>query len=120
MDGPRGGSPGGLQISIEQPSDGVAIVAPSGELDMSNGEVLGQAIDKARQDGAQNLIVDLRELSFMDSSGLRLLLDTWNESKLSERRLSIVVSKSGLVRRVLEISGCDTILPVVDDLKDAL
>ena len=119
MNGPRGGA-GGLQISVEQPSEGVVIIAPSGELDMSNSEVLEEAIDKARQDGAKNLIVDLRALSFMDSSGLRLLLNTWNESKLSDRRLSIVVSTSGLVRRVLEISGCDSILPVVDDLNDAL
>jgi anti-anti-sigma factor len=119
MNGPRDGA-GGLQISVEQPSDGVVVVAPSGELDMSNAEVLEEAIKQARQDAAQKLIIDLRELSFMDSSGLRLLLDTWNESKLSDRRLSIVVSKSGLVRRVLEISGCDTILPVVDDLDEAL
>ena len=120
MDGSRGGAAGGLGISVEHPSDGVVVVSPSGELDMSNGEVLEEAIDKARQGGATTLIVDLRDLSFMDSSGLRLLLDTWNESKLSDRRLSIVVAKTGLVRRVLEISGCDTILPVVDDLNEAL
>jgi len=120
MDGSRGGAVGGLGISVEQPSDGVIVVAPSGELDMSNGEVLEDAIDQARRDGATTLIVDLRELSFMDSSGLRLLLDTWNESKLSDRRLSIVVPRTGLVRRVLEVSGCLTILPVVDDLNDAL
>ena len=119
MDGPLSGSVGGLQISVEQPSDGVTIVVPSGELDMSNGEVLEEAIEKARQNGAMNLVLDLRGLSFMDSSGLRLLLDAWNESKLSDRRLSIVVAKSGLVRRVLEISGCDTILPVVADLDEA-
>jgi len=120
MDGSRGGAVGGLGISVEQPSDGVIVVAPSGELDMSNGEVLEDAIDQARRDGATTLIVDLRELSFMDSSGLRLLLDAWNESKLSDRRLSIVVPRTGLVRRVLEVSGCITILPVVDDLNDAL
>ena len=43
MDGPRGGA-GGLQISVEQPSEGVVIVAPNGELDMSNAEVLDEAI----------------------------------------------------------------------------
>ena len=120
MDGPRGRGAGGLEISVEQPSHGVVIVAPSGELDMSNSEVLSNAISEARQGGATKLIVDLRELSFMDSSGLRLLLDTWNESKLSDRHLSIVVAKTGLVRRVLEVSGCDTILPVVDDVSGAL
>jgi anti-sigma B factor antagonist len=110
---------GGLEISVDQPSEGVVVVAPSGELDMSNGDLLGEAIERARQDGAANLIIDLRALSFMDSSGLRLLLDAWNESKLSDRRLSIVVAKTGLVRRVLEVSGCDTILPIVADPAEA-
>jgi len=87
---------------------------------MSNGDILGEAIEQARQDGAANLIIDLRALSFMDSSGLRILLDAWNESKLADRRLSIVVAKTGLVRRVLEVSGCDVVLPIVADLDEAL
>jgi anti-anti-sigma factor len=120
VDGPRGGAAGGLEISVDQPSEGVVVVAPSGELDMSNGDMLGEAIEQARQDGAANLIIDLRALSFMDSSGLRILLDAWNESKLADRRLSIVVAKTGLVRRVLEVSGCDVVLPVVADLDEAL
>jgi anti-anti-sigma factor len=120
VDGPRGGAAGGLEISVDQPSEGVVVVAPSGELDMSNADVLQEAIEHARQGGVANLIVDLRALSFMDSSGLRLLLDAWNESKLAERRLSIVVAKTGLVRRVLEVSGCDVVLPVVADLDEAL
>jgi anti-anti-sigma factor len=113
------GAARGLQISVEQPADGVVVVAPSGELDMSNAEMLSEAIKQARQNATANLILDLRGLGFMDSSGLRLLLDTWNESKIAERRLSICVAKTGLVRRVLEISGCDTILPVVADLDEA-
>lgn len=119
MDGPRGRA-GGLEISVEQPSDGVVVVAPSGELDMSNAEVLEEAIEQARRTATTNLILDLRGLSFMDSSGLRLLLDTWNKSQLADRRMSVCVAKTGLVRRVLEISGCDTILPVVADLDEAL
>jgi anti-anti-sigma factor len=120
VDGPRGGATGGLEISVDQPSEGVIVVAPTGELDMSNGDVLEQAIQEARRNGVGNLIIDLRGLSFMDSSGLRLLLDAWNESKLADRRLSIVVAKTGLVRRVLEVSGCDVVLPVVGDLDEAL
>ena len=37
-----------LEISVEQPSDGVLVITPSGELDLSNGEVLSQAISDAR------------------------------------------------------------------------
>lgn len=102
---------GGLDISLEQPSPGVVSITVAGELDISNRDRLSDVLGNAR-DGAAKLIVDLRGLSFMDSSGLRLLLDTWNECSMNDRVLQIVVSKEGLVRRVLEISGCDRILPV--------
>jgi anti-anti-sigma factor len=115
MDGP-----GGLEILVDEPSEGVVVVSPTGELDMSNSDLLEEAIERARRDGVANLIIDLRALGFMDSSGLRLLLDAWNESKLADRRLSIVVAKTGLVRRVLEVSGCDVVLPIVADLDEAL
>ena len=117
-EGQRGG-PGGLYIAVEQPSAGLIVLTPTGELDMSNGEALEEAISDARGKGVPALVLDLTGLTFMDSSGLRILLDTWNESKLAELELTLVVPKEGLVRRVLEISGCDTILPVVDRRDEA-
>ncbi|HEV2686100.1 MAG TPA: STAS domain-containing protein, partial [Actinomycetota bacterium] len=79
-----------------------------------------EAISDAREKEPASLVLALTGLTFMDSSGLRILLDSWNEAKLSERRLTFVVPKEGLVRRVLQISGCDRILPIVDQLADAL
>jgi len=118
MDGGRGAS-SGLHIGVEQPSAELIVVSPSGELDMSNGELFEEAISDALAKGAEALVLDLTGLVFMDSSGLRILLDTWNESKLAERPLTLVVPKNGLVRRVLEVSGCDGILPIVDRLDEA-
>jgi len=119
LDGQRGG-PGGLHISVEQPSPGLIVVSPAGELDLSNSDAFEEAISDARAKGATALVLDLTGLTFMDSSGLRLLLDSWNESQLADRRLMLVVPKDGLVRRVLEISGTDAILPIVDQLSDAV
>jgi len=114
------GPPGGLQIDVEHPSRGLIVVSPSGELDLSNGSALEEAITEARDKGPESLVLDLTGLTFMDSSGLRILIDTWNESKLAERALTLVVPKEGLVRRVLEVSGCDAFLPIVDRLDEAL
>ena len=119
MDGQRGG-PGGLHIGVEQPSAGHIVVSPVGELDLSNGDALQEAIADSRAKGAKALVLDLTGLTFMDSSGLRILLDAWNEAQLSDRRLTLVVPKDGLVRRVLAISGCEGILPIVDQLADAV
>lgn len=109
----------GLHIAVEQPSAGLIVVSPAGELDLSNGESFEEAISDARAKEPATLVLDLTGLTFMDSSGLRILLDTWNEAKLAERGLTLVVPKEGLVRRILEISGCDGILPIVDRLDEA-
>ena len=106
---------GGLNISFEQPSPGVIAVTVAGELDMAGRDAFGDALAKARAQASKKLVIDMRGLTFMDSTGLRLLLDTWSESSMNDRELEIVVSKDGLVRRVLEISGCDGILPVVEE-----
>jgi len=119
MDGQRGG-PGGLHIAVEQPSAGRIVVSPVGELDLSNGDAFEEAIADARAKGATALVLDLTGLTFMDSSGLRILLDAWNEATLSDRRLTLVVPKDGLVRRVLAISGCEGVLPIVEQLADAV
>ena len=103
---------GGLDISSEQPSPGVITVTVAGELDMASRDAFADALAKAISEASKKLVVDLRDLSFMDSSGLRLLLDTWTEFSVNDRALEILVAKEGLVRRVLEISGCDGILPI--------
>ncbi|MGZ4188775.1 MAG: STAS domain-containing protein [Actinomycetota bacterium] len=108
---------GALSITIDQRGVRV-VVAPQGELDISNQQELRDAIADARTRDPAELVLDLRGLSFMDSSGLRVLIDTWNESKTADARLVMVVPKAGLVRRVLEVSGCDVILPIVDDLDE--
>jgi len=105
---------GGLDVSSEQPSDDTVHIRVVGELDMSNRDALTDALMSARA-RASTLVVDLRSLAFMDSSGLRVLLDLWNETSMAERDLKIVVPKDGVVRRVLEISGCDRMLPIVED-----
>src|SRR6266536_2790941 len=120
METSQRGEPSGLSISVEHPDDTTAIIAPAGELDIANHGALLEVIAQVTRAELAMLVLDLRGLTFMDSSGLRVLIDTWNELKLGDRRLSIVVEPTGLVRRVLEVSGCDTILPVVETLEQAI
>ena len=112
---PVGDAQSPLRISVEQRADGSSVIAASGELDLANRDAFSDAIATVQKEGANALTIDLRGLSFMDSSGLRLLIDAWNEANVSERKLTIVARKEGLVRRVLEVSGCDRILPIVED-----
>ncbi len=93
-----GQTPSQLELSSET-RDGVAIVRVRGEVDMSSAGDLAASIATASAEGP--LVIDLREVSFMDSSGLRELLlvaDGRGE------RLAVVVAADSAVGRLFEIA----------------
>jgi anti-anti-sigma factor len=55
-------------------------VAPAGELDLLTAEPLVQTIRELRRSGVEHVVLDLRGLSFIDSSGVRLAFDLHTEA----------------------------------------
>jgi anti-anti-sigma factor len=109
-----------LLLSVDRPQPGVAVVVPNGELDLASQQKLRDALREIGGEGVGLVIVDLRRLRFMDSSGLRVLIDAWNEAATTDHRFAVVAHKSGIIRRVLEVSGCDTVFRVADDVTELL
>ena len=82
-----------------------------GELDLATLPVAEQAINRVSED-ALTLVLDLRKLRFLDSSGLRLILTT-NEARGSRR--VVIVRGPAQVDRVFELTGTGARLDIVDD-----
>jgi len=83
---------------------------------------LSSAVSSYRMDAAADapLVLDLRQVSFMDSTGLRCLLDTDREVAATGGRLEVLVE--GIPRRLLEVTGLlERFEPVPDvfDLREA-
>ncbi|HEX9312653.1 MAG TPA: STAS domain-containing protein [Actinomycetota bacterium] len=74
-----------------------------GELDVSNAEQLGNALWAELRAGS-SVVVDLSGLAFMDSQGLRLLLQLALHAEAAGFGPVVLVNLSPAVRRVLEIS----------------
>ncbi|MEX1142198.1 MAG: STAS domain-containing protein [Thermoleophilaceae bacterium] len=90
------------------------IVAPRGELDMSTVERLEDVLLPLVVDGTPAVvIVDLRAVTFMDSSGLRCLL-TCRERLLRQRRRLAIVRGPEAVQRVFEITATEDLFETVD------
>ena len=96
-----------------------ARIAPSGELDIATTPELEQALADARRSGAGEIVLDLRELTFMDSTGLRALAQANSQAEETGIALSIIRGPRQ-IERVLEISGLGTLLPLVDPPADEL
>ncbi len=92
-------------------------IAPCGELDIATTPELEQALADATADAATEIVLDLRELTFMDSSGLRALAEANKRAGESGVKLSIWRGPRQ-IERVLEISGLGALLPLVDPPPD--
>lgn len=101
-----------FQARTEQ-VDGARIVAFKGELDIAAEREATAALEAALgEDGV--LIADLRELEFLDSTGVRVLLAA--DLRARERGMRFGVARGeGMVRRLLEVTRVDQRFPVVDD-----
>ncbi len=88
-------------------------IAPRGELDIATTPELEQALTEATAEPVAEIVLDLRELTFMDSTGLRALAQA--NSGAGERGVALsIIRGPRQIERVLEISGLGTMLPLVD------
>lgn len=100
-----------LRVESRSESDRI-IISLDGELDMASAPLLQAALENAEADAAPVLVLDLRELRFMDSTGLRIIL--WARERLRSRghELALTVGSSQ-VQRLLSVSGVGDHLRVI-------
>ena len=88
-------------------------IAPCGELDIATTPELEQALTEATAGADGEIVLDLRELTFMDSTGLRALAQANQKTQQAGTTLSIWRGPHQ-IERVLEISGLGPLLPIAD------
>ena len=89
--------------------NGVARISLAGELDMSTAPVVTEELARLDQDGVVGIILDLRDLTFIDSGGLNAFLQAWDRAKTNGHRL-ILVGASESARRLFELTGTQFLL----------
>jgi anti-sigma B factor antagonist len=110
MSGPQ---PTDFLIATDE-RDGHLLVTLRGELDLATAPEVEAVVVERVRDGA-HVVLDLRELEFMDSSGVRVIVAAHGAAQDGDGRLTIVrAAPGGAVQRVLEISGLEGVLELVD------
>ena len=93
---------------------GRVYVTLRGELDIATAPELEQLVNE-RLDGGQEVVVDLRGLDFMDSSGIRVLVAAHARAGRTGTRVIVVrPAPSSAVAKIVEVSGLDGELDFVD------
>lgn len=98
---------------------GVVVITLAGELDLASAAALAHAIDDAASPDAELLIVDLRGLEFMDSTGIGVLVKAHQAATQSGYRFAIVKG-SPQVDRILSLTGLDEQLTLLDAPEELL
>lgn len=93
------------------------VVALSGELDLSTAHSVQREFERIEDRDPAVLVLDLRQVSFMDSTGLRMLLGAHVRARRGRRRV-VFVRGPEAVHRVFRITRVDGQLEFVDDPSD--
>jgi anti-anti-sigma factor len=90
-----------------------AVVVVAGELDMSGSPLLEAEVRRAEATDARRIVIDLSAVTFMDSSGLKSLLQAHARSQADSNRLRLV-RPPRRVQRVFQLTNTEDILPFLD------
>ncbi len=97
---------------------GVPVVSAGGEVDVSTAPRLREQLATLPV-GARRVVVDLSDVTFLDSRGLGVLVAAWKKCRESGASLDLVVAKPQ-VAKVLEITRLDDMFTIFPTLEEAL
>ena len=122
---PEGGTPhedtGALRehpVKEVANADNGVVVRLAGELDLYNAHIVRDALLEAADRQPQRLVIDLAEVTFLDSTALGVLIEA--RTRLPNRRAFMLAAPALEPRRALEVSGLDRHFAVHDSVDDAL
>jgi anti-sigma B factor antagonist len=107
-----------FQVDVRR-NGAAAVVAVSGELDLASGPELEAELDQLTGPDIQLVVIDLRNLDFMDSTGLSILVRA-HQRLAGEGSEMGLVKGSQQVQRLLDLTGVAERLRLVDAPEELL
>jgi anti-anti-sigma factor len=107
-----------LQIEVRY-EDNIPVIAASGECDLITSRKLRETIDNLISTGHCKIIFDFTNMTYIDSSGFRTLLDAKKKASLKGGDI-ILVSPSSPVDRVYKLLHLDELIARTDTVADAV
>ncbi len=103
----------------EEKKGNINIFKISGRLDSKTSRNFEEVIVKASKRGINKMIFDFKELEYISSAGLNVILKTTRRLKQENGNL-VVCSLQDYIKEIFEIAGFDTLFPIMPDLNKAL
>ena len=105
-----------VTIGVE---DGIVIASLTGEIDLSNAAEITDALLGSVPNEALGLVIDLSDVSYLDSAGVRMLAELDHRLGWRAQALRVVAPEASRSRRVLAIAGLERVLSITTSVEAA-
>ena len=93
------------------------VLTVSGEVDLATSPDLDAAVIAAIESGATSVVIDLTDVSFMDSSGLGVIVRGLKRCREADRDLDLIITNDRVLK-VFGITGLDQVIPIHASIQD--
>jgi anti-sigma B factor antagonist len=111
--------PPAFRMEQEPGPPGVVLLALAGEIDLATSGQFRGAIDRALSTPGSSVVIDMTDVTFMDSTMLRELLRAHKDVDAGGGRL-VIAGVQAAVRRLFELTGTSGLFVLADDREAAL
>ena len=101
-----------MRLLIVRQTDNVCLVRAIGEIDIQNVANLDFALSEIQVDRDASVLVDLWDVTFIDSTGLGVLLSARRRAQRGPGGFAVIAEPTGMPRRVFDAAGISEALPV--------
>ena len=108
-----------FSVSTDQISDDACVISLTGEVDLYTAPEFKQQLLDAIGKGARNVVVDLSETTFIDSTTLGVLVGGVKRLRTNEGQLSLVCADRNIVK-IFEITGLDRVFTIHETRDEAV
>jgi anti-anti-sigma factor len=99
--------------------DGILVARLNGEIDLANAKPIGTAISDAVDNDLAGVVIDLSDVTYLDSSGVHLVFDLAERLAARQQMLALAVPEGARIRRVLDLVNVDAVAAVETTLEAA-
>jgi anti-anti-sigma factor len=96
------------------------VITPQGDIDVATVPEFRETLADAAERAAEGLVVDLSDVAFIDSSGLRVIIEVNEQLRRERRQLAVVAPRGTAAAVVLTLAGLRRTLAVFDSRRAAL
>lgn len=108
-----------MSSTCETPGSDIAILRPSGRLDSATSPAFEASVLERLQDGSTRMVLDLSDVDYISSAGLRVILVAGKKLRAAQGQL-VLCGLREEVRGVFEMSGFLDLFAVTDNAQEAL